>query len=144
LPPPEKIPPPLVSEYPSCQDEVSTFLLQEALVQEIHQNDFALSSLDASKLRDLNSLIYYVPEDPANTHLQGKAFLLSPSLRANPDQALDLANEILDGDGRLIRYLKEANYFLVKDEAEKTLRRQQLPLPNLSILTLEEFEALRQ
>jgi DNA polymerase III epsilon subunit-like protein len=134
----------LLSNYPSSHDDVTTFLLQEALVKEIHQNDFALSSVDASKLRDLNSLIYYVPEDPANRQLQDKTFLLSPSLRADPDLALDLANEILDGDGRLIRYLKEANYFLVKDEAEKTLRRQQLPLPNLSILTLEEFEALRQ
>lgn len=134
----------LLASYPSAKDTVSTFLLQEALVQEIHQNDFALSSIDAGKLRDLNSLIYFIPEDPANTVLQGKSFLLSPALRADPDLALDLANEILDGDGRLVRYLKEASYFLVKDPSEKEKRQAQLPLPSLTILTLDEFEALRQ
>jgi DNA polymerase III epsilon subunit-like protein len=133
----------LLTDYPTAKDEVSIFLLQEELGHEIYQNNIGLSSIDTSKLRDLNSLIYYVPEDPDNHNLQGKSFLLSPSLRKDPEEALDLANEILDGDGRLVRYLKEATYFLVADPAEKERRQTQLPLPSLTILTLSEFEALR-
>jgi DNA polymerase III epsilon subunit-like protein len=133
----------LLDAYPTCKDTTSLFRIQEILFQH-PDRDLALP-YDADyrdKNRNFNELIHYVDQTVEDHRLQGYRFLFSNLLKQDIGKALDLANHIIDTSGEVVRYLKEASYYIVYDDQEKNEVAPYFKDIGIGVITPDEIDKI--
>ena len=129
----------LLDAYPSATGHVRLNLLQAHLDALPVRYDVPFNR---DVMRDFNLLTYSSVDEPLDNKLDGYGFLFSPTLKKDAERSLPLAHDLIAHRGLVIRNLREASYYLVRDGEEKEAVEPLFADSSIVVLTPEETRDL--